>query len=63
MKNIAGQLVSPLRTLMLGKFHADATASRRMCLPPSAYVREDRQSDHLVALLFNPYFVVADPDA
>ena len=63
MKNLASQLVSPLRTVMIGKYHADPTGSRRFNLPPGAYVREDRQSDHLVALLFNPYFVVESPDA
>ena len=62
MKNCAGQLISPLRTITFGRFSADSSAARRMCMPPSAFVRDDRQSDHLVALMFNPYFLITDPD-
>ena len=62
MKNVAGQLISPLRTITFGRFQADTSGSRRLCMPPSAYVRDDRQSDHLVALMFNPYFLITDPD-
>lgn len=63
MKNMAGQLVSPLRSLLFGRFHADSSGARRMGLPPSAFVRDDAMSDYLCSLLMNPYFVVSSPDA
>ena len=62
MKNVAGQISSPLRTITCGRYACDSSGARRLHLPPSAYCREDRQSDHLVALLFNPYFLVVSPD-
>lgn len=53
-KNCGGQLNSPLRTLMLGKYYCDSSGALQFGLPPSAYVRKEAMSDTLNAILFNP---------
>ena len=55
-KNCAGQLVSPLRTILMGRWFSDATGCLSLGLPPSAYRRAEQQSDSLNAALWNPYY-------
>ena len=38
-KNMGGQVVSPLRTIMMGKFFVDTSHMLTLGLPPSAYCR------------------------
>ncbi|CAK9013633.1 unnamed protein product [Durusdinium trenchii] len=61
-KCAAGQLNSPLRCLMFGRFVADSSHARSYGLPPAAYARSEPMSDWLHAMLYNPYYTVRSPD-
>ena len=60
-KCAAGQLNSPLRCLMFGRFVADSSHARSYGLPPAAYARSEPMSDWLHAMLYNPYYTVRSP--
>ena len=62
-KNSAGQMVSPLRTIMLGRFFCDTSNARRWGLPPAVYRRAEPMSDSMNAALFNPYYTITTPAA
>lgn len=62
-KNSGGQLVSPLRTILFGRFFTDSSQARRAGLPPAAFRRAEPMSDSLQAVLFNPYYVLNTPDS
>lgn len=61
-KKVAGQLCSPIRTLMFGDWFCDAVHARSLGMPTSAFARSSPMSDYLNCILFNPYYVVADGD-
>ena len=62
-KNGGGQLVSPLRTILFGRYFTDSSHARRAGLPPAAFRRAEPMSDSLQAVLFNPYYVLNTPDS
>ena len=57
-KNTGGQLTSASRTLMMGDFWVDYAGALLHGLPGVAYIKKDRQSDQLHALLVSPDFLV-----
>ena len=62
-KNAAGQLVSPLRTILFGRFFTDSSQARRAGLPPAAFRRAEPMSDSLNAVLFNPFYALRSPES
>ena len=63
VKNIGGQQVSVLRTIHMGQYWSDAAGCADFHMPPQALSRPEPMSDRLHAILFNPYFVVLDPES
>ena len=62
-RTLGGQQVSVLRTIHLGNYWSDAAACADFHMPPQALTRSEPMSDRLHAVLFNPYFVVLDPES
>lgn len=61
-KNAAGQLTSAVRTVQVGKYFADTSAShRRFGLPPAVYRRAEAMSDSVNACFWNPYYLIESP--
>lgn len=60
-KNVGGQINSPLRTLVFGRFFTDTTAAQGFGLAPCSYARTSPMCDALHAALFNPYYVIQNP--
>ena len=58
-KNGAGQLVSPLRTIMFGQYFTDSSGARKWGLPPAVFRRSEPMSDAMNAALWNPYYVIS----
>ena len=58
-KNGAGQLVSPLRTVMFGQYFTDSSGARKWGLPPAVFRRSEPMSDAMNAALWNPYYVIS----
>lgn len=58
MKNAAGALCSPIRTMRFGKHWTDSSLARSHGLPPMAYRRAEPMSDSLNATLWNPYYAI-----
>lgn len=61
VKNVGGQINSPLRTIMMGQFMTDTSPALAQGMPPSAYTRSDPMSDALHSMMMNPYFVITSP--
>lgn len=59
-KNLAGQLCTPIRNLLLGKFFVDHSRCLVYGMPSSAYSRAEPMSDLLNKILWNPYLVLPD---
>ena len=57
-KNAAGGLISPLRTIHLGKLFCDTSNARRFGMPPAVFRRLEAMSDSLNAAFWNPYYAV-----
>ena len=57
-KNGAGQLVSPLRTIMFGQYFTDSSGARKWGLLPAVFRRSEPMSDAMNAALWNPYYVI-----
>ena len=59
-KNLAGQMCTPIRNLLMGQFFVDHTKCLSYGMPSSAYGRAEPMSDLLNTVMWNPYLVVPD---
>ena len=57
-KNVAAKFRSHSRTIMIGVYMVDCSATRDLGMPPSAYNGYDGQSDLQAAMFLNPYHYV-----
>ena len=57
-KNIAAKFRGHMRTIMLGSFAVDVSATRDQGMPPSAFNGFDAQSDMQAAVFYNPFYLV-----
>ncbi len=61
-KNAAGQLVSPLHNIHMGKYWCDHSVALSLGLPPSSWARTEPMSDFMNATLWCPWFLVSSPE-
>ena len=57
-----GQQVSPLRNIHYGKSCSDHAMALSLGAPPCAFARVEAQSDFLTAMMYNPWFLVSNPE-
>ena len=60
VKNAAGQIVSPLRTILVGQYFVDTSSCCRWGMAPAVYRRSEPMSDAMTAAMLNPYHTVSD---
>lgn len=60
-KNVVSAMRSHCRTLYVGKFWLDPSATRDLGMMPGAFCGFDRQSDAQAAMFLNPYHLLALP--